>query len=131
MRLAAAALRQLLALAQAAPQHEVCGVLLGPRADHAATIVAGRNVAAAPATTFLLDAATLLAADAQARAAGLCVVGFFHSHPASVPFPSSSDRASAWPDTWHLIVGRVGATWAVTAWQLGAGRVVPGCIVVR
>ena len=121
-------LHQLLAHA-ASSADEVCGVLLGrpgaaPRIDAA---IAARNVHAAPRDHFLVDAGTLMRADAAGRGQNLAIVGFYHSHPGSAPIPSPTDRADAWPDHLMIIVGGHGtAPAAVCAWRIDAhGSVVP------
>jgi desampylase len=86
---------------------EVCGVLVGRR--HPAlmvdSVIAGANLHPTPRRHFLLDAATLLRADAAARASGRAIVGFYHSHPRSVAVPSQADRHESWPDHIMLIIG--------------------------
>lgn len=103
--------------------HEVCGVLLGrfgPRLV-LVTTVAARNLHPDPAQHFLLDAATLLQADAEARASGLEIIGFYHSHPNGLTLPSLSDRRDAWPGYVMLIVGaRPGQGCSVSAWIVAA-----------
>lgn len=59
----------------------------------------------------------------DARAAGLEVLGYYHSHPDAEPVPSETDREAGWPWYVYVIVrvagGRAGA---VTAWQLRDDR---------
>src|SRR6202049_5364545 len=47
---------------------------------------------------------TMLAAHKEARAAGLSVVGYYHSHPDHPAEPSEFDREHAWPGLSYLIV---------------------------
>lgn len=100
------------------PVHEVCGVLLGQWEPlWLQDVVPGLNVATERRNCFVLDAQTLLTADAQARASGQYILGFYHSHPVSAPVPSAADRSLLWLDTIQLIVG-VGRTMPVMcAWQ--------------
>jgi len=49
------------------------------------------------------DDATLLAIQAQ-EAAGLDIVGIWHSHPDHPARPSETDRASAWPEWSYVII---------------------------
>jgi proteasome lid subunit RPN8/RPN11 len=82
---------------------ECCGVLIGfgGRIERAAR---ARNSLGSP-TRYLLDPADHFAALKSARDSGQAVVGFYHSHPASVPAPSETDRTeAAYPGHWHLIV---------------------------
>lgn len=87
---------------------ECCGLLLGQ--GGIAEIRPAANVAADPARHFAIDPAALIAAHRAARAGGLPVLGYYHSHPAGPPEPSPTDRAEASGD------GRV---WAI----VGAGQV--------
>lgn len=121
----------LLRHAASAPD-EVCGVLLGRSAPRLRleAIVAGRNVHPQPRAHFLLDAATLLVADRQARAAGQAIIGFYHSHPGGQPLPSAADRRDAWPGYLYLIVAVPQR--ALTAWLCAAdGRLHPATIRPR
>lgn len=85
---------------------EICGVLIGRRASQLVVhrVMPGWNVHSLPQQHFLLDARTLLAADAQARATGDEIVGFYHSHPNGGALPSPHDRRDAWPGYVYLIV---------------------------
>jgi proteasome lid subunit RPN8/RPN11 len=88
---------------EAAP-HECCGFLLG-RGEEIVDAVRARNVADQPTTRFLIDPADHFAALRTARARGLEIVGFYHSHPASPPEPSSRDLAEfSYPDHLYAIV---------------------------
>ena len=77
---------------------EKCGLLRGRgqrvlRADPAA------NVASAPATTFEIDPAALIAAHrAERRRGGLELLGYYHTHPSGDAMPSETDAACAAPD---------------------------------
>jgi proteasome lid subunit RPN8/RPN11 len=90
----------------AARQEEACGVLVGQRVPQLrlTAVVAGRNLHPTPQQHFLLDAQTLLQADAAARASGGAIVGFYHSHPSGTALPSRHDRRDAWPGHVYLIV---------------------------
>jgi proteasome lid subunit RPN8/RPN11 len=102
-------IRQLLAAAWAAFPEEACGALLGepggdPRDRRVLAAVAVRNQALCDRTrTFAMDPAAVQRAR---RAAGLDVLGFFHSHPEGVARPSAADlrHASPWPGYLHAIV---------------------------
>lgn len=103
----------------ATSDHEVCGVLLGRHRPQLALerVVAAQNVHPTPQHHFLLDAPTLLRADHEARAAGLEVVGFYHSHPNGRLLPSPRDRHDAWPGYLMLIVATVaGRSPTLSAW---------------
>ena len=67
-----------------------------------------RNLAA-DANRFLIDPRDHIDARREARALGLDVVGFYHSHPHSAAVPSPTDLAEAsYPDHLYLIVGLAG-----------------------
>jgi proteasome lid subunit RPN8/RPN11 len=113
------------------PRREVCGVLLGAWGPPIAIldVMRGTNMLDAP-DRYLLDAATLLAADDAARARGWAVVGFYHSHPNQTPIPSHSDRATAWQNFAYLIAGaheRDGP--AICAWHIDHARTIRPLLV--
>lgn len=118
---------QLAHLAEISYPYEACGVLLG--------IAAGRLVAVErvlhalnlnferPRDRYLLDPDDFLAADRVARAAGLEIVGIWHSHPDAAPRPSQTDLETAWEGYSYLIVS-IAATGAaeLRSWRLRDGR---------
>ncbi len=100
-----AALATIRAHVAAAPDEEVCGLLLGGE-GHVAEAMPCRNVAADPAGFFEIDPAQPLAAHRAARSGGPAVLGHYHSHPGGSPVPSARDAAGAAPDgSLWLIVG--------------------------
>ena len=99
-----AALEAVLRHAERASPRECCGVLVG-REDEILQAVEARNLSEDP-NRYLLDPADHIAIRRDARAAGLAVVGFYHSHPHSAARPSATDQAeAAYPDHLYLIVG--------------------------
>jgi [CysO sulfur-carrier protein]-S-L-cysteine hydrolase len=55
---------------------------------------------------YLVDPEAHFSARREARAGGLSVVGFYHSHPHSIPAPSPTDVSEAsYPGHLYLIVG--------------------------
>ena len=111
VRLSAAAHSTIRRLAEAAYPHEGCGVLIGT--------YDGEAVAAQEATSarnlwterlfdrYDMDPADIQAADRSARALGLDVVGFWHSHPDHPARPSQFDADRSWADYAYLIVNTV------------------------
>jgi proteasome lid subunit RPN8/RPN11 len=71
--------------------NECCGLLVGAP-DEVAWTVRSKNLAQSP-TRFLVDPEAHFRALRLARAAGLAVVGAYHSHPVTEPVPSAVDRA--------------------------------------
>ena len=102
---------------------ETCGLLLGVRMgdEHAVTEVRrARNLNVERAEDrYELDPDDFLAADREARAAGLDIVGIWHSHPDHPARPSATDRDGAWPGWSYLIVsvGREGVG-EIRSWRL-------------
>jgi proteasome lid subunit RPN8/RPN11 len=89
-----AVLERLQALAAAAKQAEICGLLLGEE-GRITSFLAVPNAASDPVAGFELDTAAHLAASREARAAGLAIIGCYHSHPAGPAIPSRADAAGA------------------------------------
>ena len=88
---------------EAAPE-ECCGLLLGTDGE-VLEAVRARNVAEDRLTRFLIDPKDHIDARRAARARGLEVVGFYHSHPHSAAEPSPTDVADcSYPDHLHAIV---------------------------
>ncbi len=85
---------------------EACGVLLGR--SHPARVLRmapARNLDVARARErYELDPGALVAAAARARAAGLDVIGFWHSHPDAPALHSEHDRRAAWEGFSYLIL---------------------------
>lgn len=106
---------------------ECCGVLIG-RTSGDATVVervlsVGNERQDSRHNRFLISPETVLAAHKEARALGLDVVGYYHSHPDHPARPSEFDREHAWPGMSYLIVS-VGKGRVVEArsWRLADDR---------
>lgn len=88
--------------------HECCGFLVGWADGEAVTVT--RTVPAAnlrddsPRNRFEIDPGDLVKTDRAARADGLGVVGFYHSHPDAPARPSEFDREHAWTGYCYVIV---------------------------
>lgn len=94
----------LLDLALATPQVEVCA-LLGGNANILMSVYPVRNIAADPATRFLLEAEGQIEAMRRMRARKESMRAIFHSHPASPATPSATDRQLAsYPAVYYLIL---------------------------
>jgi proteasome lid subunit RPN8/RPN11 len=88
---------QILAEARAAAPRECCGLVLGSRDGEAARVTAlhqARNLADA-ADRFAIDPADQFAAQRAARAAGIRIIGCYHSHPDGLARPSGRDLEGA------------------------------------
>ena len=98
---------------------ECCGMLLGG-SDVVTHACRARNLAT-DQNRFLIDPKDHFDARREARARGLDVVGFYHSHPGSAPLPSPTDLAEAtYPDHLYLIVGLAGDEPDVRLYRLEA-----------
>ena len=88
--------------------HECCGFLVGHAEGE--TVTVSRTVPAAnlrndsPRNRFEIDPGDLVKTDRAARAEGLGVVGFYHSHPDATARPSEFDREHAWAGYCYVIV---------------------------
>lgn len=83
---------------------ECCGLLVG-RGDQILKAVRARNLHEG-LDRFLIDPRAHIDALRDARAAGLEVLGFYHSHPHSMARPSRADlEEAAYPDHVHMIIG--------------------------
>lgn len=96
------------ALAAAAYPNEGCGVLIGHLTSDGLEVVeatSGTNTNIDRARDrYLLDPADIVRADRDARARGLDIVGFWHSHPDHPAWPSQFDTDHAWLDYLYIIV---------------------------
>lgn len=113
-------------LCRAYPE-EGCGVLLGRDADGTRVVERAIPLENTQGETrerrYLLAPEQILAAEREARSAGLDVVGFFHSHPDHPAIPSAFDREHAWPFYTYLIASvRGGAVADAQAWRLAEDR---------
>jgi proteasome lid subunit RPN8/RPN11 len=94
-------------LAAAAYPDEGCGVLIGRLHEQRAEIVAAthaRNLNTERSRDrYVLDPDDFLRAERDARASGLDVLGFWHSHPDHPAHPSQYDTDHAWVDYVYVI----------------------------
>jgi proteasome lid subunit RPN8/RPN11/molybdopterin converting factor small subunit len=106
--------------------HETCGLLVGSEQDGGIQVrraVQARNLVVERARDrYELDPLDHMAADREARAHGLALVGVWHSHPDHPAVPSETDRASAW-EGWSYLILSVSARGveALRSWRLSGG----------
>lgn len=93
----------------AAYPEEGCGVLMGRERDGGREV---ERVSGLPnqredsrGNRYLIAPESFLAADREARAAGLDILGFFHSHPDHPARPSAFDLEHAWAYYSYVIAG--------------------------
>lgn len=81
---------------------EICGLLAGRKDGDATTVVEVYPVESDDKAekTYSMNARDYMRADRAARQAGLELVGIYHTHPATQPYPSPTDVKQAhWGDT--------------------------------
>ncbi len=94
---------------------EICGFLAGQSTPEAKTVVAVFPIESDDKSplTYSMNALQQMRAEKEIRAQGLEIVGIYHTHPATVPYPSKTDVARAhwgesddllFPDYSYLIV---------------------------
>jgi proteasome lid subunit RPN8/RPN11 len=106
---------------------ECCGFLLGETSDGPTrverVVPAANERQESRHNRFVISPETVLAAHKEARAAGLSVVGYYHSHPDHPAEPSEFDREHAWPGLSYLIVSvRGGQVDSARSWRLRDDR---------
>lgn len=82
---------------------EGCGLLLGTPDGIVLEVVPSENVAHS-ARVYEIDSRVLLRAFRRADDDGLQVIGVFHSHTHSDPYPSPTDVAQAPDPAWHYVL---------------------------
>jgi proteasome lid subunit RPN8/RPN11 len=122
VRLARRSLEQIVDHARGAAPAECCGLLIGSP-EAIVDAVRARNLSADP-NRFLLDPRDHIAARRAARARGLAVVGFYHSHPHSPAYPSPTDIAeAAYPESVQMIVSLETGAPCIRLFRIAAGAV--------
>ena len=121
MRIRQDAFDRIVAHAMEERPNECCGLLIGS-ADLVQDAVRARNVRRSP-TRFQVEPADHFAAIRRARAAGLEVVGAYHSHPNGPSGPSETDRVRLNDPTMvHVIVSLAHGTRTVRAFRVTDGN---------
>lgn len=114
---------ELVRLARLDPARECCGLLAGSKGA-IARIFRATNVASHPATAYEIAPQELFSLMREIRAAGLELMGIYHSHPNGKNEPSPRDIELAYyPDTAYLIVSpQPNAARPVRAFSIRDGR---------
>ena len=95
--------QEIIAHAQADAPNECCGVLAGS-GETASRTFRATNIAHSP-VKFAFDPKEMLEIDGAATAAGLGILGFYHSHTFTEAYPSVTDvKQASWPEYAYLIV---------------------------
>jgi len=100
---------------------EACGVLLGRGRDVRRVTPLENRETETPRVRYRIDDLDLVRLDREARAEGLDIVGYFHSHPDHPPRPSETDQKRAADSlsdgVFHIVVGVEGGERTTpTAW---------------
>ena len=83
---------------------EGCGLLVGDFATHHVTrIVTAENVEHS-SRLYAVDPRAVIRTDRAAEADGLSIIGVFHSHTHTDPYPSPTDVAQAPDPGWHYVI---------------------------
>lgn len=104
LRIGDAAYAQMVAHCYDAFPLEACGLLAGPpQSSDVHRVYLTRN-AAESSRVYTVDPRDHLRADRDAEAAGLEILGVFHSHTHTDPYPSPTDVAQAPDPSWHYVL---------------------------
>jgi [CysO sulfur-carrier protein]-S-L-cysteine hydrolase len=104
--------------------NECCGLLIG-NAEMVEDAARARNMKRSR-TRFQVEPADHFAAIRRARAAGLEVIGAYHSHPSGPSGPSETDRARLTdPAMFHVIISLAHRTRTFRAFRLIDGNFSP------
>lgn len=108
---------------------EGCGFLIGRHVGDEVLVSVQRSVHnrrdanGAERTRYYISPGDFLSAERAATAAGLQIVGVYHSHPNVSARPSDYDREQAWPWYRYLIVSVMrGVVEQERAWELADDR---------
>ena len=105
VRLAAGTREQMVKHAYACHPEESCGLLAGPLEGDVQVVFPTTNVLRS-STNYTIDPKEHLSAIREADAAGMEIIGVFHSHPHTVGYPSVTDVSLAPDPTWlYVLVG--------------------------
>lgn len=109
-------LERILAHAAAAPEREICGLLLG-EGDAIADYRPARNISPDQGDSFELDPNILFDQMRAEREGGQRQIGHYHSHPNGQAEPSRRDAdAVADPrQLWMIVAGGVATLWRADA----------------
>ena len=103
---------------------EACGLLLGPLNSERITAVRPCRNADASARTYTVDPKDMLAAMRAAEAAGVEIVGVWHSHTHTAAYPSPTDVRQAVDPSWfYVIVGFAGGAPVLHAYRIRDGTI--------
>ncbi|HEV2250600.1 MAG TPA: M67 family metallopeptidase [Candidatus Limnocylindria bacterium] len=109
--------------ARADAPKEACGLVAG-RAGQPTRVIRCANAHPAPVTRYAIDPREQLRAFREMEANGEELFAIYHSHPATQPYPSPTDRAEAhYPDAFYVLVSLRDAAPELRAYRLHGGWV--------
>jgi [CysO sulfur-carrier protein]-S-L-cysteine hydrolase len=83
---------------------EGCGLLVGELETGLVIQAIGTRNAAASARVYEIDSRDYLRIDREAETAGQAIIGVFHSHTHTDPYPSPTDVVQAPDPNWHYVL---------------------------
>src|SRR5688572_30370068 len=108
LQISAELLAQIHGHASEAYPNECCGIFIGRREGPARQALelrrAGNLNVERAKDRYLMDPKDQLAAEKEARAKNLEVLGYYHSHPDHPALPSATDNAQSWENVSYLIL---------------------------
>lgn len=127
VRLQGAAQAALTEHAQSGYPHEVCGVLVGRRRGESLEVLeavaCGNANTERAADRYLLDPKDQLRVEKEARAKGLDVLGYYHSHPDHPSHASATDLVQSWEGFLYLILAvKKGEAASLQGWWRNSGE---------
>ena len=108
--------------------YECCGLMLGEFGADGKKVVETYPISnareeEAKRNRFLIHPAELLRGEQDARAKGLDVIGFYHSHPDERAVPSQYDLEHAWPTYSYIVVSiEKGRADDLRSWEMEPDR---------
>ena len=110
MKISQTALAEVHAHAVQGYPYEICGMLVAKKGTLA--VIDMRRATNAdvdnPKTTYRIAPSEHLEIEKECDAAGLDIVGYYHSHPDHASYASIRDTEQSWPDYYYLIVSCMG-----------------------
>ncbi|MGH9122048.1 MAG: Mov34/MPN/PAD-1 family protein [Acidimicrobiales bacterium] len=112
---------------------EACGLLGGAGGDHASASACYPTAnAAASAKLYTVEPRDMLRADRAADAAGIELIGVFHSHTHTDAYPSPTDVELAPDPGWHyVLVSLRDAEPSVRSYRIRGGNIEEEAVVLE
>jgi proteasome lid subunit RPN8/RPN11 len=111
---------------------EACGLVGGDPATGKATRCYPTANVAASARVYTVDPLAHLRADRDAEARGLELIGVFHSHTHTDPYPSPTDVAQAPDPAWHyILVSLRDIAPMVRSYRIVSGKIAEEAVVLE